>query len=119
MGSGDSLFTEAQLAICNRFGVGPIPVRGDQKIGISRNVLDRIWPLNGLRHPPEGETTGWYIWAGEDLSSDPDFFLPLHVSHLSEWCPEVLPYLALPPGCRFLIGPGYEDVWVDLSLLDV
>lgn len=32
--------------------------------------------------------------------------------------PEVLPYLELPPGYRFIIdGKGYEDVWFDESLL--
>jgi len=72
---------------------------------------------NGLRHEPEGDTSGWYIWAGEDLSEDPDFFVPLHVEHLAQWCPAAIPYLALPPGWRFLVAPGYEDVWHDDSLL--
>jgi hypothetical protein len=29
------------------------------------------------------------------------------------------PYLALPPGWRFLIAPDYEDVWFDESLLHI
>ena len=75
-------------------------------------------PINGLRHTPEGDTTGWYIWAGENFSQEPGFFEPLHVSHLSEWCHLVLKYLGLPPGSRFLITDiGYEDVWFDESLL--
>ena len=74
-------------------------------------------PINGLRHEPVGDTNGWYIWAGPELSQDPDFFTPLHVHHLGEWCPQVLPYLALPPGSRFLIAEGYEDVWHDEALL--
>jgi hypothetical protein len=49
-------------------------------------------PLNGLRHAPEGDTCGWYIWAGEELSDDSAFFEPLHVEHLPAVCPEVLPY---------------------------
>ena len=69
--------------------------------------------------PPEGDTTGWYIWAGEHLSSDPDFFEPVHVEHLKTLCPQVLPYLALPPGWRFLVTPDYVDVWEDTSLLDI
>lgn len=76
-------------------------------------------PINGLRHPPEGDTTGWYIWAGEELSTATDFFVPLHVVHLDEWCPGAIPYLGLPPGWRFLIADGYEDVWFDPSLLDI
>ena len=74
-------------------------------------------PLNGLRHLPEVGTTGWFIWAGESLSSDPEFFQPLHVQHLLDWCPDVIPYLGLPPGWRFLIAPGHEDVWFDQTLL--
>lgn len=87
------------------------------KVGAADNVRKGIWPVNGLRHQPEGGTCGWYLWAGEELSPDPDFFVPVHVAHLSEWCPAVLPYLGLAPGWRFLIAPGYEDVWFDPSLL--
>ena len=43
----------------------------------------------------------------------PDFFDALHVEHLPDWWPEVLPYLALPPVWAFVIAPGYEDVWFD------
>jgi hypothetical protein len=56
-------------------------------------------PLNGLRHPPTADTTGWYIWAGSDFSEADDFFQPLHVQHLADWCPEVLDF----SGCR-LVG---------------
>jgi hypothetical protein len=73
------------------------------KVGIALNVRDGLMPVNGLRHPPQADTVGWYIWAGE-LSSYPDFFKPLHVEHLPDWCPAVLRYLGLPPGWRFLIA---------------
>jgi hypothetical protein len=43
----------------------------------------------------------------------------MHQSHLVERVPELEPLLILPPGMRFLIAPGHEDVWEDLSLLDV
>lgn len=106
-----------QLEVCRRVGVEPIPAPLDHKVGISRNVRDGIQPINGLRHRPNGDTTGWYIWAGDVLSDDPAFFMPLHVEHLKEWCPEVMKYLQLPPGWRFLLSAGYEDVWEDPSLL--
>jgi len=74
-------------------------------------------PINGLRHFHEGNTTGWYIWAGE-FSDAPDFFKPMHLFHLQEYYPELLKYLGLPPGNRFLIdNKGYEDVWFDEGLL--
>jgi len=107
-----------QHAVCERHGVPCVPPRPDHTVGISRNVREGLRPINGLRHPPVGDTCGWYIWAGEgDPPSDPDFFLPLHVSHLASWCPAAIPYLGLPPGWRFLVADGQEDVWSDPALL--
>jgi hypothetical protein len=88
-------------------------------VGVAAAVGTGLLPLNGLRHPIEGATCGWYIWAGEEPSESSDFFQPLHVEHLSERCAEVLPYLGLAPGWRFLIANGHEDVWYDPSLLEV
>jgi hypothetical protein len=108
-----------QKNICEKYGVNFFESPPELKVGISLNVKNGLQPINGLRHPPEGDTTGWYIWAGEDFSDDPDFFVPLHVKHLDEWCPEIVKYLGLPPGWRFLIANDYEDVWEDPSLLDI
>ncbi|MBK1707381.1 hypothetical protein [Halochromatium glycolicum] len=109
----------SQKEVCERYGAACHPSPSDMKVGIALNVREGITPINGLRHPPEGDTTGWYIWAGEELPSDPDFFKPLHVEHLSDWCPQVQKYLGLPPGWRFLIAGDYEDVWFDETLLEV
>jgi len=104
--------------VCERFSVEFAESPAHLKVGADPRVRDGILPLNGLRHRPEGDTTGWYIWAGEKLSDDPGFFQPVHVSHLEEWCPTVIPYLGLPPGWRFLIAAGHEDVWHDGTLID-
>lgn len=117
--AGDRESETAQRLVCARFGVKAFPVRADSKVGIARNVRDGVYPVNGLRHPPSVDTSGWYIWAGDVMSHDPDFFVPLHVEHLRDWCPQAVPYLQLPPGWRFLLAPGTEDVWQDLTLLDV
>jgi hypothetical protein len=106
-----------QAEVCGRYGAQPFPTPDDLKVGIASNVRDGVQPLNGLRCRPEGDTSGWYIWAGEERSNAPDFFTPLHIHHLAAWCPAVIPYLLLPPGWRFLIAPGYEDVWFDERLL--
>lgn len=34
---------------------------------VAANVREGIIPINGFRRPPEGDTTGWYIYAGEKL----------------------------------------------------
>ena len=111
-----NLTLSQQLEVCKRFNADYFESPEHLKVGISLNVKDGHCPIHGLRHPPEGDTTGWYIWAG-DYSEAEDFFVPLHVSHLQDWCPEILKYLGLPPGFRFLIAPGYEDIWEDSSLL--
>lgn len=106
-----------QYRTCRRFSVECVPSPPYLKVGIARDVRHGLWPLHGLRHPVVGDTTGWYIWSGQ-WSDAADFFVPLHVEHLAQWRPEVLPYLALPPGWRFLLAPNYEDVWEDPTLLD-
>ena len=111
---------QRQKETCARFGVTWLPGSKDQKVGVALNVKSSIVPINRLRHSPAGDTTGWYIWAGEgDPPSDPNFFVPLHVEHLAQWRPDVLKFLGLPPGWRFLIDGVYEDVWEDRTLVDV
>jgi hypothetical protein len=89
------------------------------KLGISQNFFSGKMPINGLRIPikKDDTTCGWYLWAGETVSKDVDYFQPLHVHHLIEKYPPVLPYLGLPQGWRFLIAGAYEDVWFDEETL--
>lgn len=75
--------------------------------------------MNGLRHRPEKDTTGWYIWFGEQFSKATDFFAPVHTSHICEEYPEAAKLLGLPPGYRFLIADDYLDVWYDDALLNM
>ena len=107
-----------QHVVCEQYGVPFVASPPDLLVGIARTPHSPDLPINGLRHPPVGNTTGWYLWVGE-YSSDADFFAPLHVSHVNERLPAALAYLGLPPGWRFLIAPGHEDVWFDPTLLDV
>lgn len=110
---------EVQKSICQKYGAKFCPVLNDQKVGIAENVRSGLMPINGLRHPPEIGTTGWYIWAGDELLQDEQFFKPLHVRHVSLWCADIEKYLGLSPGWRFLISGTYADVWYDESLLQI
>ena len=109
----------SQLNICSKYGSKFVQSPPGLKLGISSNVRLGMLPIYGLRHLPTEDTCGWYIWAGETLLDDPDFFLPLHVEHLEQWAPSIIRFLGLAPGWRFLISGSYEDVWQDKSLLDV
>jgi hypothetical protein len=114
-----SALSNEQREICVKFGASYLLSDDRLKIGISRTFDRAQFPINGLRHPPQGDTTGWYIWSGEELSTYADFFVPLHAFHLNDRCPEIVKYFGLGPGWRFLVAPGHEDVWFDASLLNV
>jgi hypothetical protein len=90
------------------------PINKKLRIGVSAN-LDKE-PINGLRHPSEKGTTGWFIWTG-DYSERDDFFQPMCAEHLLQIRPDIIKYLGLNIGFRFLKdNKGYEDVWYDEKL---
>jgi hypothetical protein len=109
--------TASQANICEQFGSTYEPPGEDERLGIALNTLSQL-PLNALRHAPENGTCGWYIWGGE-YSAEDDFFQPLHVHHIVEAAPQMVPYLGLSPGWRVLLAPEYTDVWYDKALLAV
>jgi hypothetical protein len=113
---------QAQRLVCQRFGVPHVPTRPDLKLGL--NLDGDQYPINGLREPLDPDYDklgGWWVWNGERVDSQISFnaleWNALHTVHLTDHCPGVLPYLGLPPGWRFLIAPGYEDVWQDTAIL--
>ena len=107
---------QCQLQICQQYGASFLPSSSSDKLGLARNT--DLKPLNGLRHPPESGTCGWFIWGGEQFSEAADFFEPVHVTHLEERCPGALPFLGLAPGWRFLLAGEHVDVWFDQKLLN-
>jgi hypothetical protein len=118
MKTNNDLITK-QNEICMKYGATFFPPKPNQKVGISLDTLEHKYPLNGLRHHPEGDSTGWFIWVGTGpINKDFNYFQPLHVVHLLEKCPEVVAYLGLPPGWRILIAPNYVDVWFDQNIFD-
>ena len=109
---------ETQKLICKEYGVETVFPDSKEKLGIALSTIGKK-PINGLRHPIENGTCGWYLWCGEELSEDPEFFKSLHVSHINEYLPSIEKYLALPVGYRFLVAESYEDIWFDETLKNV
>lgn len=109
---------EQQERLCADFKCECVPVNPSSKLGFALDTKDRV-PMNGLRHPPQGDTNGWYVWGGEDFPIADDAFTPIHVIHLFDYRPEVIKFLGLPPGYRFLVAGDYVEVWFDSSLLTV
>ena len=81
-----------QRHFCKELNHEYIAAPADLKVGIALETLGRL-PLNGLRHPLKGDTTGWYLWCGEEFPSGKDSFSPVHTHHLLEFLPEALKYL--------------------------
>lgn len=103
---------------CDFVGVMPDTPSPSSKLGIAIETLGQV-PINGLRHKTENGTNGWYIWCGQELSKKEDFFSPLHIEHIAEYLPDVIDFLDLPAGYRFLIdGNDYEDIWFEEELLN-
>lgn len=112
-------YIDEQKAICNKLAVDFVHANPELRIGIADNINTDKLPLHGLRHPQDNGTTGWFIWAG-DYSESEDFFKPHCVKHLDQIKPQIIKYLGLPPGHRFLCdNKGYEDIWFDQNLLEI
>lgn len=106
-----------QIVVCSKYGSDYVPVPSSSKIGISEDINSGHIPINGLRHIPVGDTSGWYLWAGDEPEQSCDYFKPLHIEHLRESHPTLMKFMGLAPGWRFLVAPNHEDVWFDQSLL--
>jgi hypothetical protein len=73
-----NIVTQEEKAKCQALGSEFWPIELDQKIGISSNDKDGIVPINGLRHLPEPDTTGWYIWAEKEMGTIRDTYRPTY-----------------------------------------
>ncbi|GAA4807124.1 immunity protein Imm33 domain-containing protein [Litoribaculum gwangyangense] len=109
--------TESQKRICKKYNSDFTQTDEKLFIGIATDL--ELEPINGLRHPEHGKMNGWYIWSGEWSNADA-FFKPLCLEHLIEKKPDIIKYLGLDVGFRFLIDKkGYEDVWFDQNITEL
>ena len=110
--------TITQKNKCDQHGADFLAAYDSNKLGLALQTCEASGPWHGLRHLPEKGTSGWFIWKG-DYKEDENFFSPLHVTHITDYAPEVSEFLGLAPGWRFLIDGTYNDVWLDESLLNI
>lgn len=102
---------EIQQFVCQKFNSKFVPPTENEMVALAISSLGEI-PITGIRNVLEAnENISWFFYCGE-FSEDKDFFKPIHISHLKDYLPEVMQYLALEEGFRFVIdNDGYEDVW--------
>jgi hypothetical protein len=109
---------EAQMrAVCAQYGADFFPPSAGSRVGIAIQSLDQQ-PLNGMRIGPDGDVCGWFLWGGGEPPEEAYFYLPMCVDHLTDVCPEAVPFLGLPPGWRFLTDGDDVDVWFDAALIE-
>lgn len=110
--STHSQIEEQQKDLCKRHGSNFVTPNPEAKIGIAIETIGKQ-PIRGVRLPPENGTDGWYVYCG-NYSDDPDFYKPVHVHHVADVLPQILPFLGLEVGFNFIAdNDGYEDVWRD------
>ncbi len=51
-----SRYSDEQKKTCMKFGADYFPYDDYMMVGISRNFDPTDYPINGLRHPPEGDS---------------------------------------------------------------
>lgn len=100
-----------QKLLCEEVGSAYVELKGDDVVAVAVHSLNKE-PIVGLRNKPSTEeNVSWYIYGGE-LGEGEDFFETMSIKKLQDILPEVLPYLALEEGYRFMIdADDYEDVW--------
>ena len=91
-----------QRATCAAWGAEFVPMDPSLMVGFAQDFDPSRQPINGLRISPEGTLCGWFIWSGKDWSEADDWFEARCIDCLNDVCPEVLKFLAMPPGWRFL-----------------
>jgi len=63
-----SNLVEQQKEVCRKFSAEYEALELDLMVGISKNFMSGALPLNGLRHPPEAYSCGWFLLA---VTNDP------------------------------------------------
>ena len=102
---------EKQQRICDKHGLPPQAPEAMVALAIGSLAQS---PIYGTRIAlPENGTVSWFFHCGEHDDAD-DFYQPVHASHLPDMLPQVVDYLALPSGAKFILDrDGYEDVWLE------
>ena len=102
---------EKQQRICDKYG---LPAQAPEAmVALAIGSLAQS-PIYGTRIAlPENGTVSWFFHCGEHDDAD-DFYQPVHASRLPDMLPQVVDYLALPSGAKFILDrDGYEDVWLE------
>lgn len=103
-----------QHEVCERFGAPFTPPRADQMVAVSVGVYEGD-PVQGVRYHAPDHMTGWYATTAR-FNGDTRTLTVEHLYHLTAKRPDLARYVALPPGYRFDMTGGSDDVWFDVGV---
>lgn len=96
---------------CKAHQVAPLFPNFGQYLMISDGVYEGL-PVNGVRYMSPSHMTGWWLTTDE-YNDDVKSLKNVHFFHVAFTRPDILKYLALPPGFRFYISQGESGAWFD------
>lgn len=103
-----------QQRVCKAQGAAfdpPLPLSG---IACSDGVLEGRLPVGGARYRYSGKMSGWFLSTNLDDGTSKTAKVH-HAYHVTAARPDLVKYLALPPGYRFDLGAGGR-IWFDPAL---
>jgi hypothetical protein len=108
-------FWRDQARVCEEHDALFCPPRGDQLVAVSNGVWEGR-DVEGTRYPSPEHMSGW--WVTTDLyDGDVESLRTEHAYHMVERRPDLVEYLALPPGFWFRTG-AQAEIGFDPALLE-
>ena len=96
-------YWKEQSDMCRRLTAAFTPPRPDQKAAVSAGVLEGAVPVSGVRYPAPSHMSGWYLTT-QAFSGDVKELRVEHLYHVTARRPDLVAFLALPPGFRIEVG---------------
>lgn len=100
-----------QSEICWEQNLIPLFPNFNQSVVISDDVYEGK-DIEGIRYDSPQDETGWYLIT-DDYNGDIKSLKMVHFYHIAFARPDIMKYLAIPPGYRFLMGNGNIQIAKD------
>lgn len=101
----------SQSEICSQCELIPVFPNFSQQIVISKGVYEGK-DIEGIRYESPEHMSGWWLIT-DDYDDNIESLMTVHYYHVAFKRPDILKYLALPYGYRFLMGNGNIQIAKD------
>lgn len=101
----------SQSEICSQIEVSPLFPTFSQNVVISKGVYEGK-EIEGIRYDSPEHMSGWWLIT-DDYDDNIESLMTVHYYHVAFKRPDILKYLALPFGYRFLLEDGNLKIMKD------